>query len=334
MDSEMSRKISRILYMYPIPVFGGFVQFQTKYITDEASIQEMFSMYIESHTQMSFIEFDSEEEFESNYEVVGPNRVKDQGDGIMEANVTDVANALVNKNPFEKSSFMQTLDLEVMHALEFPEYMNAAVVVVEIPMVANGEFAMGMEFSFREAIIMAMKNYNIRRGVDYRVYESKSLTFYTKCTQYGSGCDWLIRVSMISRKWYNGNHTCTRATISQDHSKLDSNTIVEAIKPLVEADPSIKVNSVITEVQSKFNYTINYQKAWLVKQKSLEKIFGGWNALYEVLPIWFETMCHKEPSIVVHFEIMHAYQGDDLVTDIEVDGTHLSKEYLSVIKSG
>ncbi|RYQ84980.1 hypothetical protein Ahy_B10g104486 isoform B [Arachis hypogaea] len=98
-------------------------------------------------------------------------------------------------------------------------------------------------------------------------------------------------VSMISRKYcwvirrYNGIHTCTRATISQDHSKLDSNTIAEAIKPLVEADSSLKVKSVITEVQSKFNYT---------------------------------AMCHKEPSAVVHFETMPAYQGDDLVTDIRV----------------
>ncbi|RYR30049.1 hypothetical protein Ahy_B01g054839 [Arachis hypogaea] len=64
--------------------------------------------------------------------------------------------------------------------------------------------------------------------------------------QYGSGCDWLIKVSMINRKYcwvirrYNGSHTYTRATISQDHSKLDLNTIAEAIKPLVEADPSIK----------------------------------------------------------------------------------------------
>ncbi|RYQ91450.1 hypothetical protein Ahy_B09g097327 [Arachis hypogaea] len=58
-----------------------------------------------------------------------------------------------------------------------------------------------MEFSSREAIIKAMKEYTFRRSVDYRVYESEPLTFYAKCTQYGSGCDWLIRVSMISRKY-------------------------------------------------------------------------------------------------------------------------------------
>ncbi|XP_057746253.1 uncharacterized protein LOC130965511 [Arachis stenosperma] len=306
---------------------------------DEASLQEMFSMYIESHAQISFIELyaefeqseadrnivredynsDSEEEFECNYEVVGPDGDEDQGDGTMAPNVTDVANALTNEVPFEEPSFMRVLDLDAMHIPEFSEYMSA-----EISIVANGEFAMGMEFNSRKAVIKAMKEYTIRRSVDYRVYESEPLTFYAKCTQYESGCDWLVRVSMISRKhcWvirrYNGSHTCTRATISQDHSKLDLITIAEAIKPLVEADPSLKIKSVITEEQSKFNYTISYRKAWLAKQKAVEKIYGGWKASYEVLPIWFEVMCHKEPSAVVHFETMPAYQGDDLVTDIRV----------------
>ncbi|RYR09581.1 hypothetical protein Ahy_B05g077949 [Arachis hypogaea] len=98
-----------------------------------------------------------------------------------------------------------------------------------LPVVADGEFTVGMEFSSREAVIKAMKDYTIHRGVDYRVYESEPTTFYAKC--------WLIRVTKMQKKYcweirrYNGNHTCTRSTISQDHSKLDSKTVAEAIKP-------------------------------------------------------------------------------------------------------
>ncbi|RYQ89319.1 hypothetical protein Ahy_B09g096028 isoform J [Arachis hypogaea] len=186
------------------------------------------------------------------------------------------------------------------------------VVAAEVPIVADGEFAIGVEFSSREAVIKAIKEYTIQRSVDYRVYESEPLTFYAKCTQYRSGCDWVIRVSLISRKYcwvirrYNGSHTCTRATISQDHSKLDSITIAEAIKPLVEADPSIKVKSVIAEVQSKFNYTVSYRKAWLAKQRAVEKIFGGWEASYEALPI--RAFRHCKPIV-------------------QVDGTHLYGKY-------
>ncbi|RYR35457.1 hypothetical protein Ahy_A10g050603 [Arachis hypogaea] len=198
-DSERTKRISCILYRYPIHVFGGFVQFQTRYVTDEASMQEMFSMYIENRGQISFIELyveleqseadrnilredynsDSEEEFESNYEFVGPDRDgdEDQGDGATAPDVTEVANALANDVTFEEPSFMRVLDLEAMHLPEFPGYMTA-----EIPIVVDGEFAVGMEFSSRKAVIKAIKEYTIRRSVDYRVYESEPLTFYAKCT--------------------------------------------------------------------------------------------------------------------------------------------------------
>ncbi|XP_015942418.1 uncharacterized protein LOC107467756 [Arachis duranensis] len=283
--TQRCRRISCILYRYPLPVFGGFVQFQTKYVMDEASMQEIFSMYMKNRHRIScielYIEFEqseadcnieledynseSEDEFESNYEIVGPGEDEEAAVGAMNADVAEVANALANPHPFQEPSFMRSLDLGAMHAPEFPQYMNTD----------------GIEKN-KTITILPSKKY----------------------------C-WEIRR-------YNGSHTCTRSTISQDHSKLDSKTVAEAIKPLVEVDPSIKVKSVIADIQSKFNYTISYRKAWLAKQQAVESIFGSWEASYEALPIWFEAMCHKEPSAVVHFETMPAYQGDDLVPDIRV----------------
>ncbi|RYR32094.1 hypothetical protein Ahy_B01g057096 [Arachis hypogaea] len=202
MDSQISRRVSCILYRYPISVFGGFIQFQTKYAIDEASMQEMFSVYLEIRSRISFIELyiefeqsvadrnieledynsDSEEEFESNYEVVDLGVDEDQADEAMVADVADMANALANQQPFVEPSFMRSLNLEAMHAPEFPQYVNTA----ELSVMPDGELTMGMEFCSREAVIKAMKDYSIRRGVDYRVHESELMTFYAKCTQYGS----------------------------------------------------------------------------------------------------------------------------------------------------
>ncbi|XP_025685424.1 uncharacterized protein [Arachis hypogaea] len=239
-----------------------------------------------------------------------------------------------------------------MNAPEFPEYINSNPVVV-----SDGEFVVGMEFSSRETVIAAIKDYTIRRGVDYRVRESEPTTFYAKCVQYGTSCDWLIRASLIKRKFcwvvrrYNGSHTCTRTRISQDHAKLNSDMIAEVIKPLVEADPSLKVKSIIAEVQSKFNYTTSYRKAWLAKQKAIANLFGGWEASYEALPSWFEAMVQKDPSAAVEIETAPAYQGDEVVHEVriltrvfwsfypcirafrsckpivQVDGTHLYGKY-------
>ncbi|XP_016185791.1 uncharacterized protein LOC107627473 [Arachis ipaensis] len=127
--------------------------------------------------------------------------------------------------------------------------------------------------------------------------------------------------------------------------------IAEVIKPLVEADPSLKVKSVIVEVQSKFNYTTSYRKAWLAKQKAIANLFGGWEASYEAFPSWFKVMAQKDPSAAVEIQIAPAYQGDEVVQDVriltrvfwsfypcirafrsytpivQVDGTHLYGKY-------
>ncbi|RYQ99827.1 hypothetical protein Ahy_B07g087839 [Arachis hypogaea] len=126
-----------------------------------------------------------------------------------------------------------------------------------------------MEFSYRETVIKAMKDYTIQKCLDYRMYESELTTFYAKCTQYGAGCNWLIRVSKMWKKSFEARfqHNC------------------RSNKAVGRVDPSIKVKSVIAEVQSKFNYTINYCKAWLAKQKTVESIFRGWEAFYEALSI-------------------------------------------------
>ncbi|RYR20283.1 hypothetical protein Ahy_B03g065390 [Arachis hypogaea] len=286
-QSHILKRVSNILYRNHVQVFGGLIQFQIMSITDDASMQHMFCIYqqtrfhvliielyieFEQHTGMDSVgddvsvdeirdidwvedNNDSEEEFEANYEVDDENE-----DGDLAGNPA---------HPFGVLSFMRTLDLEAMHAPEFPKYANIGEGDVAVE---DGEFSVGMEFGSRDFVISAIKSYTISRGVDYTIYESEPQTFYAKCKGYGAGCDWLIRASLIRKKgcWeirrYNGKHTCTMGTISQDHAKLDSDTIADAIRPLVEADPSIK---------------------------TVAKIFGDWKVSYQTLPVWLKAMTEK-----------------------------------------
>ncbi|XP_016199126.1 uncharacterized protein LOC107640084 [Arachis ipaensis] len=106
--------------------------------------------------------------------------------------------------------------------------------------------------------------------------------------------------------------------ILQDHAKLDSDTIAEAIRPLVEADPSIKVKSIIAEVQSRSNYTVSYRKAWLAKQKSVAKIFGDWEVSYQNLPIWLKAMTAKLPRSRVQIKMLSVYRESEEVQGVRV----------------
>ncbi|RYR08810.1 hypothetical protein Ahy_B05g076649 [Arachis hypogaea] len=106
---------------------------------------------------------ESEDEFEGNYEIDDPNVDGDDVDCINEPDVEEVANLLASQHPFGEPSFMRTLDLAALNAPEFPEYVTA-----DPPIVADGEFVIRMEFSSREVVVAAIKEYTIRRGVDYR----------------------------------------------------------------------------------------------------------------------------------------------------------------------
>ncbi|XP_016185989.1 uncharacterized protein LOC107627677 [Arachis ipaensis] len=106
--------------------------------------------------------------------------------------------------------------------------------------------------------------------------------------------------------------------ISQDHAKLDSDTITDAIIPLVEANPSIKVKSAIAEVQGRFNYTVSYRKAWLAKQKAVAKIFGDWEVSYQTLPVWLKAMTVKMPRSRVQIKTLTVYHESEEVQGVRV----------------
>ncbi|XP_057755544.1 uncharacterized protein LOC130974702 [Arachis stenosperma] len=89
------------------------------------------------------------------------------------------------------------------------------------------EFQISQSFQSKEEAVLSVKDYSIRRGVEYMVMESDNLKYQGRCKEFGNGCTWLIRIVMQKRKstWevrrYNGAHTCMATSISSDHKQLD-----------------------------------------------------------------------------------------------------------------
>ncbi|XP_027346414.1 uncharacterized protein LOC113858129 [Abrus precatorius] len=185
---------------------------------------------------------------------------------------------MIGKHPFEEPLFMRALDLTSMQVPEFPKYANLGNSEVV------GELCVGMQFNDRENVIRTIKHYSISKGVDYKVFESEPNTFYCKC----------------------------------DHSKLDADTIAECIKSMVESNLSFKIKLVINEVQARFGYTTTYRKAWMTKQKAIEKVYGEWEASYEALPQWSVAMCDVVCGSIVQLDAIKAYRNDELVPDVQI----------------
>ncbi|RYR21931.1 hypothetical protein Ahy_B03g067219 isoform D [Arachis hypogaea] len=136
------------------------------------------------------------------------------------------------------------------------------------------------------------QTYSIRRGVQYKVVESDYRRYVGKCSEFGNGCTWLIRLSLRQRKgiWevkrYNRPHTCLATSISSDHRSLDYHVIATFIMPMVRADASVNIKVLLNATAAHFGFRPTYRRVWMAKQKAVAIIYGDWDESYNELPQW------------------------------------------------
>ncbi|RYR58099.1 hypothetical protein Ahy_A05g023780 isoform C [Arachis hypogaea] len=110
------------------------------------------------------------------------------------------------------------------------------------------------------------QTYSIRRGVQYKVVESDYRRYVEKCSEFGNGCTWLIRLSLRQRKgiWevkrYNGPHTCLASSISSDHRSLDYHVISTFVMPMVRADAGVNIKVLQNATAAHFGFRPTYRR--------------------------------------------------------------------------
>ncbi|XP_015969910.1 uncharacterized protein LOC107493324 [Arachis duranensis] len=154
------------------------------------------------------------------------------------------------------------------------------------------EFQVGQQFQDKDEALLSVKTYSIRRGVQYKVVESDYRRYVGKCSEFGNGCTWLIRLSLRQRKgiWevkrYNGPHTCLATSISSDHRSLDYHVISAFIMPMVRADASVSIKVLLNATAAHFGFKPTYRRVWMAKQKAVALIYSDWDESYNELPRW------------------------------------------------
>ncbi|RYR45991.1 hypothetical protein Ahy_A07g031761 isoform A [Arachis hypogaea] len=89
-------------------------------------------------------------------------------------------------------SHYQSLDLDIMH--ERSPFSDTGEEDYNLD--GGVEFRVGHKFRSQEAVLQGMKNYSIRRSVEYRVTESDRLKYHVQCRQVENGCQWSLRVAL------------------------------------------------------------------------------------------------------------------------------------------
>ncbi|KAK5813682.1 hypothetical protein PVK06_029133 [Gossypium arboreum] len=99
---------------------------------------------------------------------------------------------------------------------------------------------------------------------------------------------------------------------------MNSDMLATLILPTVKADPRTSVPVLIANFHSQLRYMPSYRKAWIAKQKALEKIHGGWDASYNEVWQWCQVLERYVPGCVTDFETKPAYYNDRLLHGCQV----------------
>ncbi|XP_016200270.1 uncharacterized protein LOC107641288 [Arachis ipaensis] len=191
----------------------------------------------------------------------------------------------------------------------------------------SGEFQIGQSFQTKEEVVMSVKDYSIRRGVQYRVMESDHLKYVERCKEFGNGCTRMICMALRQRKgnWevrrYNGAHTCLATSILSDHRQLDYHVICARIYPLVRTDAAVTIKVLQEATESTYGFRPSYRKVWKAKEKAVAQIYGDWEESYAELSRWILGMQATKDGTVA------LLKTSPVRPLISIDGTHLHGKY-------
>ncbi|KAK5845585.1 hypothetical protein PVK06_001779 [Gossypium arboreum] len=99
---------------------------------------------------------------------------------------------------------------------------------------------------------------------------------------------------------------------------MNSDMLTTLILPTVKADPRTSVPVLIVNIHSQLRYIPSYRKAWIAKQKALEKIHSGWDTLYNEVWQWCQVLERYVPGCVTDLETEPAYYNDRLLHGCQV----------------
>ena len=115
------------------------------------------------------------------------------------------------------------------------------------------------------------------RGTNtFCVKESDPACWSVRCKH----CSWHLRAcfrathGLFEVRKYNGPHTCTESTLTQDHEQLDTHVIEKELRDVVKNDPTIKISSLQRTLYNKYPYRPSYFKVWEAKEKAIGREFG------------------------------------------------------------
>ncbi|GMI65818.1 hypothetical protein HRI_000251100 [Hibiscus trionum] len=220
---------------------------------------------------------------------------------------------------FQPPSHFTTVDMDAMNVPDFPHDDTIDGRVNR----SDGELRIGMAFSNKEIAVAAVKQYNLRHNVETVVAKTQSTYYKAYCVQKNQGCKWKIRISDLKRAgnhWkitkLEGPHTCTVASLNQDHKNLDAKFLADIFSTLVKTNPTVSVPTCQAAALAVTGFRPGYSKAWYARKKAKEETYGRWEESYKELRPWLNLLQKHIPRMVVKLDTVLAYENDRVVRGV------------------
>lgn len=153
---------------------------------------------------------------------------------------------------------------------------------------SQGELKVGDKFMTKEDCVRVIKTYHMDNSADFTVERTDArrcvIRFCNVICKFWLVLSYKKRIDYWEITYIDPPHNFTPANIAQDHLKLSSYLICQDILPLVNKDPLVKVNIIISHIMIRYNYTPSYKKACIARTKVVEKVYGNWKDSYKEHP--------------------------------------------------
>ncbi|XP_035844103.1 uncharacterized protein LOC118490523 [Helianthus annuus] len=224
------------------------------------------------------------------------------------------------------------------------------------------QIRLGMFFKSKQDVDLAVREWNIRRGREIFVVDSKPTLYKVKCytrnKNYKNPFLVLLFVNGVQPHQSKNSNTCGRlptgapahscySTVVRNNNRcLRSKDIGANILPQIRTDIAFKVKHIRTFIKQTMSVDVMYTKAWRGRRKAIERIYGTWDSNFAELLKYVLRLQSRNPSTVVNwFHHPHSAPGHPTFKYvfwafgpsisafrlcqpvISVDGTHLKGPY-------
>lgn len=193
-----------------------------------------------------------------------------------------------------------------MHAVEYYRALDASNWVIgdhsniSIWGYMHSDIEVGQEFSTKEEVIHFVSSFGVTTRREHFVVRSNPTVYEVKCKKRPQ-CPFHVRAHrpkneehfIISR--YEP-HSCTEELVRNINSNVDSKFIAQMLLSAIQADISMKPQSIMAEVLNRTGMSVNYHLAWRAKQKALKMLFGDYRESYNWAPRLLRKIQESNPG--------------------------------------